>query len=220
MSKHKETPSKKLQIVQMSDKTRKALIILVSVVLVIGGGAWAYYKFTTVPPPVLEKAKSEEVVNFLGNPRGLPRMPVAQRYDYLVKTYQYYSNGPQRDEFVRQIRQMSHGDKQVLLDATFDIARVKFMDHAKQYNKIRNKKDRAQYVDGVIRTSEGMRMELGGASPNSDLGSPFKNDLPKNSDEWLRIAMTRTNAAERSEAKPLIESIAGRVQELRTQARK
>jgi hypothetical protein len=205
----------------MSDKTKKTLIILASAVLVIGGSVWAYYEFTTVPPPVLEQSNSEEVVDFLGSTRGISRMPVSRRYDYLIKTYQHYSRGPHRDQFARRLRQMSHGQKNVLLDATFDIARVKFMDHARQYNKIRNKKQRAKFVDDAIRNFEGMRTELGGGGPNNDFGSPFRNDMPKSSDDWMKAAMERTNPRERTQAKPFLESVIGRVQELRqAQARR
>ncbi|UCD28489.1 MAG: hypothetical protein JSV03_15630 [Planctomycetota bacterium] len=217
MSKQTKSRSKRSHQGGLSDKTKVSLIVLASSVLVIGGGVWAYYTFTTVPPPVLEKSESEEIVSFLGNSRGIARMPVNRRYDYLVQTYKRYSRGSDRDRFVRQLRQMSRGEKQVLLNATFDIARNQVEEHSKQYNKIRSKKEREKYVDNYIRSFDNMRMELGGAGPGTDLGSPFRNDLPQSSDEWVKIAMSRTNARERAQAKPMLEAVAARVQEMRSQ---
>jgi len=213
VSKQAKSPSGKNARTGLSDKTKLTLIVLASSALVLGGGIWAYYEFTTMPPPDIESASPQEVATFFGSTRGLSRMPVDKRQEYLGKIYMRFSRGADRDQFHRSLRRMSRSEREVFLDATFDIVRVRVVENAEQYKKIRSKKERTKFIDSALINIQNMQAEIGGGSPMNDLSSPFQKDLPKSTDEWMKIAYSRTNAAERALAKPFLEDVATRIQE-------
>jgi len=218
----------------MSPRTKKALVVLAACALVVGGGWWAYYKFTTVPPPDLKIAGSDEVVDFLGNGRGFARMSIPRREEYLVRTYQRFSRGEARAQFYNSLQRMPRSDRQVFLDAFVDIGRVRVMEHARNYNQLTSRRERSRCVDRAIRHFERMRGHLGGRAsgggpvpvrgsddggrPALNLGDPFRNDLPRGSDELAKVIVTRTNARERAEAGAFIDALTTRYQQLKDPA--
>jgi len=91
----------------LSERTKKILLLGTGSVLVIVLGSWAYYRFTTLTPPDLKTAKPEEVVSYMGNPRGLARMrTVEQQRNYLLTSYTHFAEGEQREQMVTAINRM------------------------------------------------------------------------------------------------------------------
>ncbi len=208
----------------MSGRTKKTLMAVLASVVIIGGGVWGYYKVTTIPPPDLTVAKSEDVAAYLGNSRGFARLPVDNRQEFLFRACQRFGEGEARVEFSRSLHRMPRRAREVFLDAVYDLTRVRIVEHARAFNKTSSRRERVRFVDRAIRNFEGMRRPLSGATvrgmggpgaPAVNLGEPFKNDLPRGSDEFMKVAVAQTTARERAEIKPFVDAVAARYRELR-----
>lgn len=222
----------------LSDRAKWSLMIGAICVLVIGGGWWAYFKLTTIPPPPLTAdTKPEKVVAWMGNSQGIARMPTVQREQYLAQVYQQYGTGPARTDFVQAMNRMSSGEKQVLFEATFDIAQMRVIEAARKYNNMPISQ-RSQFVDSTIRQIESVRGGLvgpaqrggaaagpggmgaggpggpGGAPGGSNIGNVMKDTMPTGADELNKILVSRTNGQERAEAQPFVDSLASRYKQL------
>lgn len=213
-----KTPGRKGRSGGLSQKAQRGILIGCACVLLLGGGWWGYFKLTTLPPPDLKAAPINDVVAFMGNERGLIRMGVDQREQYLLQAYRHYSQGPARDQFIQQLNRMSPSEKQVLCDAVFDITHVKVVAAARQYNDL-PPSQRGAFVDNTIKQFDSMRNELGGGSAQNSVAQPMKSSLPTSSDEWSKILVSRTSGQERAEAKPFVDRVAARYKEMRNQGR-
>lgn len=198
----------------LSDRTKKIAAISLGCVVLAGAGWWGYFRFTTVPAPELAKAAPVQVVEFFGDARGLARMPVDAREQYLVSTYRQFSQGEARQQFIQSMNRMSSSERQVFYDAVFDITHVRVVEMAKEYNSL-PMAQRGAYVDQAIQKIEKMREELGGGSRENSVGEPLKADLPTSSDEMMKILVTRTSGQERADAKPFVDRMALRYKEMK-----
>lgn len=207
--------SKRDQSGGMSDRVKKTLIISISSAALIAVGVWAYLTFTTVPPPHLDQASVEQVTAFMVNPRGIQRMSIDDRQQYIADALRRFSSPADRQQFHRNLARLSSSDRQVLEDATFDIARVRVMQKAREYNSLPPSQQR-QFVDSAIREFEGMRSQfsLGGPGGQS-LGDAFKGDMPKGNDEWMKYAVVKTSPRERSDAQNFVDALTAREKELK-----
>jgi hypothetical protein len=207
----------------MSDRSKKILLGVLAGVVLVGGGWWAYYKLTTIPPPDLASATGEEVVSYLGDSRGYARLGVDERQDYLVRVCQRYATGSDRENLNHALHRMTRSERQVFLDATFDVGRVRAVKLASEYNRLSNPREKTAFVDKAMRTFEEMRAPLSGAPvigpngqptpPMANLGDAFRDDMPKGGDEMMKVIVSKTSSKERSEVKPLVDAIATRYKE-------
>ena len=85
----------------ISQRTKVTLLIALGSVALIGGGWWSYFTFTTVTPPALATATTEDVVEFLVDTRGYARLSIPQREAFLVDTYQRFNTYEDRASLVR-----------------------------------------------------------------------------------------------------------------------
>jgi hypothetical protein len=222
---------------RISEKTRNIALIVASCVLVIGGGYWAYATFSTVAPPDLQKASAQEVASFLGNDRGISRMNIDEREAYLANVFtDRFGRGEDQTELNRALRRMSSMERQVLQEATFEVAKVRVLDHARDYQNMSGRQQ-AQFVDQAIRDFEQLQRHIGtfgqqatgrqrpkntpvgprggpAAPPEESFIEDFRRDMPTGSDELMKAVVSRTNARERAVAQPLLEAIAARKAEL------
>lgn len=218
---------------ELSPGTKKALIIGVAGVVVLVGGIWAFEVLTAPAKPDIQTAKVPEITQFLGHPRGLARMPVAQREEFLVAVVQKYSEPNRVEEMSRALREMAPGERETLMDATFEIGKDKFVKAAEEYVQL-PKKDRPAFLDKVIHDVENLRQRLGGApaggggvgpagvarpGPVNNLVSPFKEHIPTKSDAMAKMIVDRTTPSERAKAKPLMDDLAQRSDQLRRDPR-
>lgn len=223
MSQKARQPAKPGAGSALTDRTKKIVLGVLAGVIVIGGGWYAYYELTTVPPPNLENAKGQQVADYLGNPRGFARLSVDERQDFLVRTCQRYAYGEPRHEFVGALHRMSSRERQVFLDAFYDVGRTRVMDHAQDFSKLTSAKQKRDYIDDAIRDFGSIRASLGGTAPppsgvanipQGSFGDPFKNDLPRGSDELMKVVVSKTTARERKDVKPFVDAVAARYKEL------
>jgi len=198
----------------MSDRTKISLLIGSACAILIGGGWWAYHSLSTVSPPKLDAAPPEELVKFLGNERGFARMSIPRREEYMYRAGERYTKGAARDEFNRALRQMSAHERQVFLDAAFEVGKVRFMEQARDFNQL-PQRQQMTFVNTAMQKFTRMQRSMAGYSPSDSMGQPFKQDMPSSSDELTKTLVTRTTATERAEAQPLIDAMAERHKQLK-----
>lgn len=198
----------------LSEKQKKVIFISTGSVILIAASYWAYMTFTTVPPPSLEKASPQEVVEFFGNDRGYGRMSIDQRGQYVAQAYQKFADGPNREMLAKAFSEMSSSEKQVFVDRSFDAFKKTFLENAAEYNRLpKNKRD--QFVDKMIGTFEGQRQSLAGGGGNDNLGEAFKGFVPNTTDGMTKALVSRTNSRQRAKAQPLFDHVATRYKELK-----
>ncbi len=230
---------------ELSDRTKKILIITTASIVVIIGGIWAFDVLVAPAKPDLAVAKETQVAEYLGHPKGFARLPVEQREQFLVDVIQRCDTPERVEAMSRAMRQMSFGERQQFLDATFEIGKDKFVKASEDYLKT-PKAERQRYVDGVLANFDRMRQQLAGPAPaqttarrggggpgpagaagapgpvavnRGELASPFKDHIPQKSDAFTKMIVDRTTPSERAKAKPLVDDIAQRLDQRKQQER-
>lgn len=199
---------------RISPQTRNAALAGLVGLGVIWGAVWAYYKFTTIAPPPLASTPAKEVCDFLGDTRGFSRLSIPKREQFLLSAYQQFNTEQGVQDFNQALRSMSMQEREVFLNATIEVGRVRVMEFAEQYNKLPRGKERSKFVDRVIANFRSLQGDLGGqGNPNLNVGEPFKPFTPQRSDEWSKTLVTKTTARERAKAQPLIDAISKRLKE-------
>jgi hypothetical protein len=211
----------------ISDRTKKILAISSGGIVLVVGLWWAYFQFTTVPPPDLKapdaQANVEGVVQYLGDRRGFGRLSTARQEAFLYTAYEVYGRSPDsRRRFVRAMNQMSSAEREVLNNGIFEIGRGHVMESAREYASIAPPQ-RSRYIDGAYSKFEQLRTGLAGENVGGgegNLSAPLNKDLPDNSDEMMKLLADRTSARERSDAKPFIDAMAAKHKEKQGKAKK
>ena len=195
----------------MSKQTQMTIAALAGAVVLIVGGWWTYMKLTTVPPPDLAEASTEEVADYLGEQRGFARQSIAGREAFLAETFQKYSSYDDRLSLCRSLDRLSQREKQVLVDATYEVFHTRVMEIADQFNRQTTKKKKKEFVDKAIGNFRKMQANLGGGGDaNLNVGQPFKSFLPQRKEEWQKMLITKTTPSDRAKALPLLEAFAER----------
>lgn len=207
--KKKAKPQKSFDFREFMSGRGKWFVIAPTVVLVLGCGWWAYQAFTVIPPPALDKASPRELVEFLGDSRGLVQMSVNQREQYLANAWQYYAKATpeQQQRLVRELNSMSPSQQRAFSDATAGVVRERMMKHADEYNRLTTPAARQQYVDKTMNDFNRMRAEVAGAgtvAPGMDVINPLRAAAPKNAGELQTAIVNNTTAGERAKAEPFI----------------
>lgn len=203
----------------LSDRAKKIMLASIGGLAVIVGAVWFYFALTTASPPDLQNSTPEQVAQFLSNEQGFARMPIPRREQFLQECFQRFKTEEERMQLVRLFRQMSPAELQVVLDATYEIVHAMVMDNAQRYSNATSSKDRQALVDSLISRFKAMQGELSGqGNSHMNVGEPFKQFMPTNSDELSKMLVTRTTPAERAKAQPLIDAVARRYKEMRTQS--
>lgn len=196
------------------------LAALAGGVLVIGGAWWAYVALTAMPPPDVQVADSDEVAEFLGSKRGFARLSIDEREEYVAKAFDRFASDPDdRVAFHRSLRRMSPSQRDVFLNGFLEVAKTRFVEKAREYNRAKSGHAKRRFVDNVIRDLETLRGHLvggpGGVANGPNLGNPFAEDVPKGGDAIAHRVWSLTTPREREESKELLEDMDARINELR-----
>jgi len=209
--------------------SRRGRIVLGSAVggTVLLIGAYMLVDYLMVkPPPEIQAATPQQIAEYLGDSRGLARLSLPKREEYLVHVVETYNSDPVRcEQLSRALGQLSYEQQQQFLDAVFEIGKDKVMKAAAEYKRTPPVR-RRRFVDDVIRNVDAFRNSLagparaqagpgGGAAPVPTLVSPFEKHIPKKSDQWTKMIVSRTSPAERAQAKDLVDDLAARYDQLR-----
>jgi len=199
--------------VGLSDKAKKTLLVTTGCLLLVMACWWAYFKFTTVPPPNIQTAAPQAVVDFLGNERGFPRMSIDDRERYLVEAYNKFCKGEARQEMSKAFAQMSSTEQQVFVDTAFEGFKVRFLEKAEEYNRL-PPSQRPRFVENAIRTFESQRQSVAGYGGADNMAESFKGMVPSTTDGMTKMLVNRTNSRQRAKAQPLFDAVAARYQQM------
>lgn len=224
---------------EVSDRTKKVLIIGASGLLVLIGAWWAVDILVAPAKPDVAVAPVEQVAEFLGNPRGFARMPIERREQFLVDVVQSCNTPERVQSMSKALSQMSFTERQQFLDGTFEIVKDKFVRASDEYVRTPRAK-RGQYVNQVIKNFEGLRTRLAGPAPAAaaprgtaghagpaartdgpvaTLASPFQDHIPQKSDALTKMVVDRTTPSERAKVKPLADDILQELDRRKQQAK-
>lgn len=207
----------------MSKSSGNAVLVLAATAVVLGIGWFGYIKLTTPGPPDPGRASPDEVAAFLGNPQGLIRLPVTERETFLRRTFEHLSSDESRSRLGRCIRRMPDEQKQTLVNAAFEVVRVKMLEAADRFNRL-PLQDRDDFVRDLIADFRRLQGESAPGTPkDSNVGESFKGLFPATGQDWNQLIVARTTPEERTKATPLAMAIAQQIQEekeLRSKKRK
>lgn len=201
---------------ELSRRTKITIIAALSGVVVCVGGAWLFYQFTTIPKPDLLKAEPTQVAEYLGDSRGFSRLAIPQREQFLVEVIKKCDTPEKVERMSQALRKLSFSQQQELLDASFDIGKERFLEASAKYAQTPKNQKKA-FVDNMLDQFGNMRTQIGGqdfSNPNN-LANPFKDHIPTKSDQWTKMILSRTSPSERSKAKPLVDDITNRAEEMK-----
>jgi hypothetical protein len=204
----------------MSKPTRNALLVLAATLAVLGVGWWAFARLTAYGPPDPSKASPDAVAEFLGNAQGLIRLTIAEREAYLRSTFEHFSSEESRARLGRCIRRMSDERKQTLVEAPFEVVRVRMLEAAERFNRLplHERDDLVRNLISDLRRLQGESPP--GVNKDTGLGESFKGLLPATGQDWNKLLITRTTPEERTKAGPLALAIAKQLQEEKDLRRK
>lgn len=218
----KKSKSGRVGAAGLLEGNRKWFVIVPACILVMGAGWWAYTELTVVPPPSVQTASEQEMANYFGNERGFGSMPVAQREQFLLSTWQHYAQAPpeRRERFERAFNRMSPAEQKAFTDATFDVMRVNVMKHADEYGRQGSAASKSKYVDRFIDDFEQLRANLTGggtAATGANFATPFERQAPRSSEEIHKMIIERTSPKERARAEPFVNKTIERYRQRQAQ---
>ena len=192
---------------------RKWFVITPACLLLVAGGWWAYVSLTALPPAEVSKGASvEEVVNYVSDPRGLIRLSVPQREQYLVRTWQAYaqSTPEQRARLMQQIDRMTPNQQRVFAEAVTGGVTHHVLEGANQYRRLRTASERQRFAQQFYNDFQKMRNEVTGAgtlAPGMNVTKPLAAVAPTKSEDLQKVLITQTTPAERAKAGPFVEKL-------------
>ncbi len=223
-----------------SPQRRQALIIAAGVlggVLVLFGGYFAYDRLTSIPAPDVQTASPKEITGFMGSERGLARLPVRQRLEFVGKLYMAHEEPAKREDLASALRQMTSHEKKVCRDAMWDVGYSILTDEVDEYHRT-PPEDREEFIDRKIAQYmharsyiAGERMMgrggagggFGGAGSISGraplLDESWLEGMPTNSEGVVKMVIAKTQPKARTRMRPYIENVRTRVEELRDDPR-
>jgi hypothetical protein len=191
----------------------------------MGAGWWAYEAITVIPPPDATKATVEDVKTYIGSERGLLQLPVAQREQWLVNTWQNYATNAtpqQRAELTQALSTMTIAQERVFGRAVAGVMKHHVMEGAREYHNCKTAAQKAAYVKqfyGKFRdvqsrvTGGGPVATPGGSAPNGvaptgvDFAKPLTDVSPKTGEQFQNIIVNETTPHERTKAEPFVQKL-------------
>jgi len=194
---------------------RRAWVILALCVLAVVGLCFYFLLYAARTPPDLSQATLQEVVAYLVAPRGLAKLPLDRREQYLIDAYQRFARDDEWGKAGRLFRQVPPVELEIFRDAVFEIGRARFMGYAREFNRLPADQRRA-YLDQTIRNITEMGARLGGQIDKArSLAEPLKEVIPSDNDALMQYVITKTSPRERAEAQALVDALLQRYAELK-----
>lgn len=188
----------------------------IALTILLGATLW-FTVYAAKTPPDPAAASADEVVSYLSDPRGLPRLSIEDREAYLKDIYQQFSDDQDWAEISRRFREMPQTDMEVFRDALFEICRERFLNYAEKYNAM-DEVERRAYLDEIIMDVTTMGRQYGGqVGKAQQIAQPFMQVLPQNQDEMVEYLIQNTDTREREVAQILFQDIIDRVAEMRSE---
>jgi len=208
------------RIVSLLVERRQVALVAVAglAVLVLAGGAWLAVQWLLTPAvPEIGRADAQQVVEFMADPRGLIRLSGERRQRFFARLVQYYRRPERRKQLAEALQEMSPSERAVLREAVLEVVKDKVVSDAIQFHKQRDRKARDRFLKRKLAEYDALRIWISGADGGPNLTAGMDEGLPARPEAWAKYAVTRTKPAERKLARPYIDELLKRADELKRQ---
>lgn len=192
------------------------IAMLVVGAIILTGAAWYVVDLALTPPkPDPATAPMEQIAAYMASSRGLARLPIAERKDFVLALVARCLEG--RDDaaaLADVFSRMAPSDVEHARNALFDIVKDQVLTDAKIYNKIPPEK-REEFVRGRLAAFDELRRKVIGPERSLIRRIAGAAGTETDSDDWGQLILSRTTAGERHLAKPFVDHLARLIEQER-----
>lgn len=182
---------------------RHRVAFIVGTVAGVGliGGVFAYNIAMTPPKPDMGKASACEVVAFIGNSRGLARLPQIEQEQFLDQWKVHVMKPENRKQLKECFDTLEDSQRKDFSAAVFKHAKRAFLDDAEGFAALKTSGEKDQYLRGKIKgyTTDALFTK--------EVAASFKGDATYRQDDLQAWIMENTTAKERSIGEPYVEAL-------------
>jgi hypothetical protein len=195
-------------------RRRQRFILLslagLSPLLVLGGAWWLVNRFVLAPRAPGPDATPDEVIQFVANEKGLPRLGPTNGKALLDRLATHMAaDAPFRERLVAALRRESLDVQQAFRSNVFQTIKPALLSDIRRYHEIPGEQ-RGEFLDQ--RVVEYQR--LAGAFRSSGAGGSLRDLLPDR-EELLRMLIANTTDEERDLGSAYVTAYLARVQQIR-----
>jgi len=193
--------------------------VVATVVMV--GGAFVIYDMLVAPSvPDVQIAAAPQIGDFLANPRGLARLPHAEKARFLAGAFEQYRQPQKRRQLVRYLQTLPSEQREQIRDTVLNFVEDQFLEDLDEYNETPEQL-RDDFVDNSLIRAGLFMAELRGDGPDTDLTLGMRGGLPSGSDlaKLNKFIINRTHAQDRARAQSFVARCERRAKELRVSRR-
>lgn len=178
--------------------------------LLLGAAWWSIDRFVLTPPRPTMASTAEQVVRFLVDDKGLPKLRQAEREDVIeLHLQKWLADESYRSGFASALRRCSDEEREAFKAHTFDAVKPIIMRDVRRYHELAGEARKA-FVDERIVEYHRMASILRGAKVDK---SAFGDSLPS-SNEVGQLVLAKTTEEERILGQTFFAALAERQTEI------
>jgi hypothetical protein len=198
---------------------RRSLLALAAVVVtvVLACSLWWTVDVMAFRPPVpdLQVADNQQIIEFMAHPKGLDRLSLPDREQFVLDLVQTCSDPERRRDFVRRIRQLSGGERTEIREALAHTVRDRINRDAAEYRQVTDAAAREEFVNRRMGRYARMQKSLKGKAPEENILLTLDEKLPDSTEGWTKYFLNRTTPTERAMAKPYLDHVEERMRQMK-----
>lgn len=198
---------------------RRSLLAVAAIVatVVVATSLWWTVDVVAFRPPVpdLQVAENQQIIEFMAHPKGLDRLSLPDREQFILDLVQTCSEPERRREFVRRIRQLSGGERAEIREALTHTVRDRINRDAEEYREVAGAAARQEFVNRRMGRYRRMQKSLKGDAPEENILLTLDEKLPDSTEGWTKYFLNRTTPTERAMAKPYLDHVEERMRQMK-----
>jgi hypothetical protein len=192
-----------------------ALAGVLGAAVFVGAAYLLYAWMTRAPVPDVVTAAPMEIARFLGHPRGLARLSIAEREAFMVRLLTTDYEPDRRAELASALRQMTTREKEIRRDALWEVGYSALSKLAEEYRRTAPK-DRVVFVDEKLAGYFRAKRELKAKHPAREgepelLDRSWLDGLPTKKEGMVQLILERTTSEDRKRIGPYVEAVMARM---------
>jgi hypothetical protein len=207
----------------MDENRKKLMVIGLGLSVVILGGWYGISNVLLVKPvPDMRVASAAEMVDYLGDKRGLSHLSVDKRREVILAMGSAYGGGRQ-GELISELDRMAPSEKERFVDAVFEVGKEDFLTDAENYlalDEEEKKKFIKEKLDHYEKTRKDLRSSAsgGGGGNGGGDGASFADvfssvpGMPTRTQDVTKAIVAKTSPSERAKAKPFLDNLGAEVE--------
>jgi hypothetical protein len=164
--------------------------------------AWVGYEWGMTPAvPNVQQAPAEEVVAYIGNPRGLARMPQIQQEQFLQQWKDHVQKEPARSQLRECFRTLEEETRKAFSAAIMKQIKRAFLADARQFSSLTSPEDRSGFTRNKVLQYRDEALFM------KDVAVGFKAPVGSRTDDAQQWVMENTTAEERAIGEPYYNAL-------------